>query len=207
MAARHYDAAAKAYREALNLADSEEHALRYKGALLAGGNAAQAMLFLEDWSRRHPKASAALIALGEAHMQSGQLDKARGIYETYLKQHGDHPIVLNNLANILAKQGGGNALAMAERAYKLAPDAAPVNDTLGWLLLNKGDVEQALRFLREARPRAPNLPEVRYHLAVALQKSGRRGEAKKELEAALAGGSRFDGYDDAVRLLRSLQGG
>lgn len=207
MAARHYDAAAKAYREALSLADSEEHALRYKGALLSGGNAAQATQFLEDWSRRHPKSAAVLIALGETHMQSGQLDKARGVYETYLKQHGDHPIVLNNLANILAKQGGGNALAMAERAYKLAPDAAPVNDTLGWLLLNKGDVEQALRFLREARTRAPNLPEMRYHLAVALQKSGRRGEAKKELEAALAGGSRFDGYDDAVRLLRSLQGG
>ncbi|MEW5769160.1 MAG: XrtA/PEP-CTERM system TPR-repeat protein PrsT [Pseudomonadota bacterium] len=197
-------AAAQAYRAALAIADEEGLALSYHGALQAGGNAAQGLIFIEDWSRRHPQAAQAKIALGEALIRAGQLDKARATYEAYLKQHGEHPAVLNNLAALQLKRNDGNALATAERAYRLAPGDPAVNDTLGQVYLRQGDYARALRHLREARLRAPTNPEVRYHLALALHKHGRNGEALKELRPILQGTPTFDGVEEARQLLQRL---
>lgn len=204
MASGQTSQAVQAYRAALQADDSAEHALRYQESLRASGSPPQALSFLEDWSRRHPQAATVKLALGEAQLHAGQLAKARTTYEAYVKQHGDHAIALNNLANVLMKQGDANALAMAERAYKLAPNAAPVNDTLGWLLLQKGEAERALRHLREARSRTPNDPEIHYHLAAALHRAGRTAEAIKELNLALESGRLFNGQDEARQLQKQI---
>lgn len=204
MATGSYAPAVQAYRSALAVDDSADNALRYHSALSASGNAQQALAFMEDWSQRHPHASNAKIALGEAQLKARLLTQARATYEAYLKYHGDHPIVLNNLANILMKQGDANALMLAERAYKLAPEAAPVNDTLGWLLMGQGQTDRALRHLREARLRAPDDREIRYHLAATLHRAGRNKEAMQELEQALRGSESFTEMDAARQLKEKL---
>jgi Flp pilus assembly protein TadD len=61
---------------------------------------------------------------------------------------------------------------VAERAYQLAPSDANVADTLGWALVEAGQVEKGLRYLREAQVRAPANPEIRDHLAEALKRRG-----------------------------------
>jgi len=142
--------------------------------------------------------------LGESWLKEGNLPKARAYYEAYLNNHGDHPTALNNLANILMKQGDANALAMAQRAYRLAPGDYTINDTLGWLLLQQGQMDSALRYLREAKLRAPRNPEVRYHLAVALSRKGQRVEARNELEQILRGQTAFEGRAQAEQLLKEL---
>ena len=78
-------------------------------------------------------------------------------------------------------------------------------DTLGWLLVSTGDVERGLNLLRQAFTRAADNAEVRYHLAVALNLSGRHDEARQELEKALEGGEAFDGVADAKNLLQALK--
>lgn len=198
--------AATAYQAALRLEDRVDDALGYHQALLGAGQSAQALSFIESWSRAHPREGRALIALGETQLRAGQLDPAKRTYQAYLKQIGEHPAVLNNLATIQMRQADKQALATAERAYALAPNAAPVNDTLGWLLLQAGQVDRALRHLREARLRAPGNAEIHFHLASALHRAGRKGEALKELDLALGGGARFDQRAEAERLRTQLRG-
>lgn len=197
--------AAQAYRAALQLEASAEHAMRYQAALRASGNATQALDFLRDWSKRHAQAASIKVVLGEVQLAAGQLKQARATYEAYTKLHGEHPIVLNNLANILLQQGDSNALAIAQRAYKLTPDAAPVNDTLGWALFKNGQLDQALRYLREARLRAPQDASIRYHLAAVLHKLGKLREATSELDQALSGSGSFPEIEAARALAAQLR--
>ena len=91
------------------------------------------------------------------------------------------PGVLNNYALVLHEQGDAQALTMAEKAHALAPADPNVVDTYGWLLSRAGRREEGMRYLREARLRAPDNLEIRYHLARVLHESGRSAEARSEL--------------------------
>ncbi|MBN8763268.1 MAG: tetratricopeptide repeat protein [Thiobacillus sp.] len=70
----------------------------------------------------------------------------------------------------MLKRRQPGALAVAERAYQLAPSDANVADTLGWALVEAGQVEKGLRYLREAQVRSPENPEIRDHLTEALKR-------------------------------------
>jgi Flp pilus assembly protein TadD len=93
------------------------------------------------------------------------------------------------------------ARGLAERALKLVPNNPVYGDTLGWILVSKGEVESGLRYLREARLRSPDNVEIRFHLAFALAKIGRKEEAREELSAVL-GGSRNIANNPQVAILK-----
>lgn len=198
--------AAQSYRTALALEPSPEHALLLARALQAKGDVNGAIALLKDWQPRQPGEVRIGLALAESYLRLGQFAQARTAYEKYLQRHGDHPQALNNLANILMRQGDAKALDYAERAYRLAPEDYGINDTLGWLLLQGGQIDRALRHLREARLRAPDNREVRYHLAAALHRAGRDREALEELDHALRGGVSFTGIEGARQLQGQLSG-
>ncbi|MCC6474973.1 MAG: tetratricopeptide repeat protein, partial [Burkholderiales bacterium] len=143
-------------------------------------------------------------ALAETHLASGELPAAQRVYEKLLEGAPGDPIVLNNLAEVLHRQKKPEALAHAERAYQIAPQAAVTNDTLGWILIQQGNLERGLRYLREARLRDPQDRNVRYHLAYALAKAGRVAEARSELNFALSDDLPFETLGDARRLLAEL---
>ena len=56
-------------------------------------------------------------------------------------------------------------------------------DTLGTILIKKGDVSQGVDKLQKAAQLAPNRLEIRLNLAKAQMKAGNRDAARKELEA------------------------
>lgn len=76
-------------------------------------------------------------------------------------------------------------------------------DTIGWLSFRQGQVDRGLALLRDARLRDSNNPEIRYHLAAALAKSGRTTEAREELAQALQMGATFC-IENAKRLQSEL---
>jgi cellulose synthase operon protein C len=91
-------------------------------------------------------------------------------------------------------------------ASAIEPGNALITDTLGWALFQNGQTDRALQLLRDARLRQPGNPEIRFHLAVVLAKSGRNTEARVELESALSsGGNHFESSTQAQSLLKSLQ--
>ena len=77
-------------------------------------------------------------------------------------------------------------------------------DTMGWVLASLQRYEESMRYLRDARLRAPNNAEIRWHLAYVLAKMGRRGEAADELKAALAMPGEFSWRGEARALLAEL---
>jgi predicted Zn-dependent protease len=117
---------------------------------------------------------------------------------------GESAPVLNNLANLQWQLKDPVAQQTAERAYKLAPGEPVVLDTLGWMLVQQGQIDAGLRHLREARLRDPANPEIRYHLGWALAKSGRKAEARQELDAALQSGRSFPEIESARALKTEL---
>lgn len=201
-----FGAAIGNYRNALGKTPSSDIALRVYRAHLAQGEAQKGLAFLESWFRQNPTETSVQRVLADGQLRAGNLGAARTGYERLLSKQPDEPELLNNLAQVLLKQGDKGAIGLAERAVRAAPADSAYLDTLGWVLVHQGQLDKGIAYLRDARLRNPSDPEVRYHLAVALNKLGRPREAKEELGQALQSGQSFDGVDDARRLERQLSG-
>jgi Flp pilus assembly protein TadD len=74
-------------------------------------------------------------------------------------------------------------------------------DTLGWIKLQHRDLGGALPLLRHAHDLKPNDPEIGYHLAVALDATGKRADAKELLKGVLVKNPKFDDALEAQQLM------
>ena len=113
---------------------------------------------------------------------------------------------LNNLAWLYQEENNPEGVKYAERAYQLVPNRPEVIDTLGWLLVQNGETNRGLVLLQEAATKAPHIPDIRYHMAAALEKAGRRDEARKELDRLLKSNKTFPERDKAEALREQLGG-
>ncbi len=198
--------AANAYSAGLAKEGSAALVVRYYRARKASGDDADALAALEQWLRKHPDSLEARRALAAGYIDAGRLREATAAHERLLRAMPDDAALLNNLATLYQKAGDSRALEYARKAHSLAPKEAATLDTLGWILVERDDPQEALKYLREARDRASRDPRVRYHLAVALSRLGRREEARRELESALAADTDFENATEARILLRELAG-
>ena len=155
---------------------------------------------ISDWLVEHADDHLMRFKLAEAYQQDGLADKATIEYENILKLQPDNVVVLNNLAWLYNKRGDSRALEYAENAFKLNKSAA-IKDTYGWVLLKNNKIEHALKLLTEALRDLPDVPDVKYHHAVALYESGDKQAAFIVLEELLATDAKFDGRADARVLL------
>jgi putative PEP-CTERM system TPR-repeat lipoprotein len=198
-------AALENYRAALERQDSPVLAVRVYGAERRVNGDAAALAFLGDWVERHPGDLVARTALADGYFSGNQWERARVLYEQALAKTQDNPLLLNNLALIYLSQGDPRALDYSQRAFSAMPGSSAVADTLGWVLVRTGDINEGLKYLRDALSRAGLDPGIRYHVAYALGELGRRDEAIAELEAATGGGRSFAERDDALQLLERLR--
>lgn len=170
MAQRRYDDAINAFKSAYATVPSQDTAFGLYGAYLAAGRPADAATLMESRRQRDPQSRLLAHALGESLMAARDYPRARAIYTELVGKDAKDARAHNNLANTLLQLGDPAALNHAEKARALAPNQPQVNDTLGWVLVSQGQVEKGLRYLREAALRAPNDPEIRRHLEIALEK-------------------------------------
>jgi predicted Zn-dependent protease len=84
---------------------------------------------------------------------------------------------MNNLAWLYHEKKDPRALAIAEKAYNEAPQAAAVADTYGWILIQNRNIEKGLEILQKAAEAAPGEPQIQLHFAHALAESGQRDRA------------------------------
>jgi len=92
----------------------------------------------------------------------------------------------------------------AERANKIAPNQPRILDTLGSLLVAKGDAKRGVELLQQAVSLAPQMSEIRLNLARAYVKAGQAEAAKKELDTLAGLGDKFAQQDEVARLRRGL---
>jgi len=201
---QNFDSAAAHYQASFDLEPRTPSLMKLYQTLKQTNQLDKANSMLDQWLKKHPKDNVAMAALAEAHLQSGKLAEAQKYYESLLKQYPKEPQFLNNLAYIYLNTGNPKALSHAEQAQKLAPEQAASNDTLGWILVNSGQAEKGLPYLRNAHSRLSQNPEIRYHIGVALDQLQRHDEAKHELNEALKSDMPFNGIDKAKALLEKL---
>lgn len=168
----------------------------------------QAVAVLNDLLKKEPKNAAARIALADINIRAKRLPQAMAQYNALDEQARNSPGVLNNMAWIYGQLKDKRAIPTAERAYKLAPKAPEVQDTLGFLLVQQRvDVKRGLSLIQQAVKARPDNPDMRYHLAVALNASGKRAEAQKELENILSKHKSFDSLAMAQQTLQQIKAG
>jgi len=97
-----------------------------------------------------------------------------------------HVGATNDLAWRLAAQGQelDYALVLAKRATQLERGPQTL-DTLGWVQLQRGEVDAAVDSFEAALTAGPDAPSVHYRLALALAKKGDSERARENLSRAL----------------------
>jgi len=121
--------------------------------------------------------------LAERALRSGNYRSAVALYRNVIEQEPENYIALNNLAWAAGRIGDASAVGYAQRAVKIAPDDAAALDTLGSLMVARGDVEHGVAHLRKARELAPKRLDIRLNYAKALIETGRKTVARSELES------------------------
>ncbi len=170
------------------------------------GASPAAIALAESWLTKNPRDFAVRQALADQWAASGQWAPAKAQYERLIQQQPRNGTVLNHYANVLlAQKDLQGALKAAERALQAQPGEPLFLDTKGWIHHLLGQDEKALGLLRDARLRAPDHAEIRYHLAVVLAKLGRRSEAKTEIDAALTAPLGLESLNEARRLADTLK--
>jgi predicted Zn-dependent protease len=193
-----------AYEKAFALSNSSPHLIKISEVLKQTGKEGEAQARLAKYQAANPKDQMVGMLVADSYLAKRQYKQAIGSLESIIKVNPSNVAALNNLAWAYQQEKDARALPTAEQAYKLAGQNPAILDTLGWILVEKGDTARGLDLLRKASAAAPDAQEVRYHLAAALAKSGDKAGARKELEKALASGKPFAAMDDAKSLMQQL---
>lgn len=197
-----YVAAKISYQQAFQSKPLAELAIKLSEALTRSGLPNEASTPLLAWLDKSPDDARVLQFLGTAYRNAKQNAKALKAYEKVLILEPENLVALNNLAWIYSLEKEPRALELAERAYKVKPDNAGISDTYGWILIQQGNVDKGLPILKQAMRSLSDVPEVQYHYAVALLKSGDEKDAQNILRKLFEDGQPFVGRDEAKLLLR-----
>lgn len=197
-------AALEAYRRAHQIEPSSASLLRLH-ALLAPSDAPAAVQLAEQWLKQNPNSVPVRRALADGYARAGNLPAARAAYQSLVALAPDDAEALNNLANVLLLSNDPGALKVAELALAKSPGTPHILGTAGWAAFKAGQSDRALQLLRDARLRDPSNADTRYFLGAVLASTGRKTEAREELEASLKTGTAFASARDAEQLLKTLR--
>jgi tetratricopeptide (TPR) repeat protein len=77
-------------------------------------------------------------------------------------------------------------------------------DTLGWVYYKKGLYDSAIREFGDSLEKMPDNATLHYHLGLAYIKKEKEDLAKAQLEKALQLNPKFEGAEEAQKLLSEL---
>ena len=197
--------ASKAYERALALGKSGPLMVKLHASLTQAGKGKEANARLLQWLKERPDDASTRMYLAGIHLAERENKAAIEQYQIILKQNPKYVPALNNLAWLYQQEKDPVALEYAEKANQLAPDSPAILDTLGWILVEQGNVTRGLPFLQKATSLAPEAAEIRYHFALGLVKSGDKAKARNELEQLLAARKNFPSIDEARTVLKQIQ--
>jgi len=158
---------------------------------------------LSTWLNRHPDDQFARSYAARALMLANRNHEAISHYEYLLKSNPNNASALNNLAVLYQRVNDTRDLATAERAFKLAQNNSAIQDTLGWILIMRGQNSNGLNYLSKAATAAPKVAEIQYHYGVGLARVGKKTEAKKAFEKAIKNGLKVPELDKAKEMLNT----
>ena len=123
--------------------------LKLADAHLLDGDGAQALAIVDAWLAEHPEDRRALEFRADKQMLLGQIEDGLATYQTLLRLDPDHISALNNLAWFTREENPTGALALARRAYDVAPQNWAVLHTYCTLLKSSGKSRDGQAMLAE----------------------------------------------------------
>ena len=169
-----------------------------------------AVQVLEEGLKANPESEELHMLLASARSEQGQIDLAIAAYETTLRLNSRNLLAANNLAVLLVDHKRDPS--SLQRAFSLSRDfekEAPhpfFIDTLGWVRFKMGQQEEAIRLMKQAVSKSPEMSVLNYHLGMALFQSGQRVEARTYLSKALKSSDPFEGRREAEQALAQTRG-
>lgn len=117
----------------------------------------------------------------------GRVPEALAEYEQIVQGERVHPLALNNLAVRLGASPDTRprALELARKAVALAPREPQFHETLGWILHQAGQHEQAIEHMARSVELLPRQAKYRLRLARALVATGQDRRARNMARVAL----------------------
>lgn len=202
-----YAEAGDVFARAAEQSGDNRLALRAHEAYARAGQSERSVAWLERWIASNPDDTPIRHTLALALIRAGRLKEAAGHYEHLHKANPRNAVVVNNLAWLYSELKDTRALQLAEAAYKLSPDDPETLDTLGWILIDRGQARRRLELLKKAHALAPDSTAIHLHLASAHAAVGDRNNALKSLEQLLGGKQEFPQRAEAVRLFNQFKQG
>lgn len=145
--------------------------------------------------------------LATVYQYSNKVTEAIELYEELLSENPDRIAVANNLALLLVADPSNKS--NMDRALNLIEPMESTNnpyllDTVGWVKLQAGQVDTAIRALQQAASKLPKVGEVQYHLGIAYYRRKDIVSARQYLEQAVNTKQKFAGLEEAKTILAKL---
>jgi len=189
--------------------DAREPYLNLARILKREGKLKEAADTLELAAARFPDDNLVLESVAISHELMQDYDAAKLGYEAVLAKWPKDIVAANNLAMLIADVWpDDNALLGRARGLVEAfrgSNNPTLIDTLGWVQVRLGNVEDAAIILKRAATMDPDNQQVLYHYATALSLKGLNDLARENMTKALAGQPDFRGVDEAKQLASKLQ--
>lgn len=126
-----------------------------------------AQKFADEWAEKLPNSYRAALIKAMNAQSKNDADEALKWYEKTIELAPNMPAALNNLAWMYYERKDERALELAKRAYQYAPKSAAILDTYGWILVEKGQVQEGIAILEKAVALEPGAKEIQEHLTAA----------------------------------------
>lgn len=201
-------AAEQSFKQAIALQPQDYTTHLLLGQLYATDKSLDKALTEYDQATKERPNDAGLWTLfGMLNEQAGHQDVAKKAYEKALEIAPTSGGAANNLAWMYMTDNNKDldkALELARTAKIALPQAAPVSDTLGWVYYNRKLYESALPLIQEAVKEQPQKAEYHFHLAAVLMETGRKPQAKAELNTALKLDAKLKDREDVKKVMGAL---
>lgn len=184
--------------------------LDWGGLWLAQKQPDQAVQVIQAGLKANPDSEELHMLLASAYSAQGQIDPAITAYDGALRLNPRNVLAANNLAVLLVDYKGDpqnlqKAFALSRDFEKDVPHPLFL-DTLGWVRFKMGQQEEALRLMKDAVAKSPEVPTLNYHLGMAYYQSGKTAEARAYLSKALKSAEAFQGRQEAEQILSQMRG-
>lgn len=208
---REYDTAVLHYREAARVNPKWMMPwLNWATLSLSQKKPDIAVQVLEEGLKANPESEELHMLLASARFEQGQIDLAIVAYETTLRLNSRNLLAANNLAVLLVDHKRDpsslqKAFSLSRDFEKEAPHPLFI-DTLGWVRFKMGQQEEAIRLMKDAVAKSPEMSVLNYHLGIAFFHAGQRAEARMYLSKALKSADPFEGRREAEQALAQIKG-
>jgi tetratricopeptide (TPR) repeat protein len=157
---------------------------------VANGRVPEALALFERAAEAAPGAPTWRFEAARTRLAGSEREAGKQALQELLNEFPDFAPAANDLAWALAEENEelDQALRLAVRAVRLSPEAE-VLDTLGFVRLQRGELDEAEDAFRTAVERSPDFATGRYHLGLTLARMGDVEGAGEALRAALDGGA------------------